>query len=68
VSENPIANISPDFLDKYFAMDPLQMSDQDMLVIVDELRRMRASWESDVKPTTRTKKLTTPIDLKAIGL
>ena len=40
-------------LDKYFSADPNGLSDQDLDVIVAELRRQRESWENGKQPSKR---------------
>lgn len=52
---NPISEASPNSLDYYFSLDPNDMSDQDIDTIVEEMRRMRDSWESDKPPAPRKK-------------
>jgi len=44
LSESPLAEASPRSLDEFFSRDPLDLSDQDLDVIVAELRRQRKQF------------------------
>ena len=67
---NPLAEANPLSLDEYFSRDPLGLSDQDIGIIVVELRRMRAHWvvaESQGK-TKAPKVPKAPGEKKAVDL
>jgi hypothetical protein len=49
---------SPTSLDELFSRDPLQLADQDLDIIVEELRRQRAAWETGQKAKPRETKQT----------
>jgi hypothetical protein len=60
---------SPQSLDELFSRDPLQLSDQDITVIVVELRRQREKWEATgAKSTDPAAKKVVPKSLSDIGL
>jgi hypothetical protein len=42
---SPLAEASPSSLDEYFSRNPRSMSDEDLRVIVKELRRQRERWK-----------------------
>jgi len=65
-----LGEANPSSLDEFFAKDPLQLTDQDLEVIVAELRRMREKFLSAGGPAAEkssTKKVT-PKSLSDIGL
>lgn len=41
---NPLAEATPDSLSELFSRDPLKLQDQDIGIIVSELRRERDRW------------------------
>lgn len=60
------ASALPEFnsasLDELFSRDPALIPDADMEVIVEELRRMRATWETGQKPKPRASKVKLSLD------
>lgn len=53
----PLAEADPKSLDYFFSMDPLDMKDTDLAVIVEEFRRQRAQWaENEAKAAAEGKK------------
>jgi hypothetical protein len=65
-------------LDELFSRDPLSLSDQDIVDIVQVLREQRAAWKLDASTSKRPKSATKAraeviglakdIDLKDLGL
>lgn len=56
---NPLNEATPDSLNEIFSRNPLELSDQEVLLGVEELRRMRSKWvlgeaKAGKKPTEKT--------------
>lgn len=65
-TQNPLEEADPKSLDYYFSMDPIDMKDSDIQVIVEELRRQRATWaENEAKAASGEKAKRAPAAPKA---
>jgi hypothetical protein len=61
---NPLDEAKPQSLDAIFSMDPLDLQDKDIAVIVAELRRQRVTWlAAEATGKTRAPKAAAPKDL-----
>lgn len=43
---SPLSEANPQALNEYFSKDALELTDQDIGVVVAELRRQRARWDT----------------------
>ena len=64
---NPITEANPSALDELFSRDPLGLADQDIDVIVGELRRLREAKDSG-QPMTKAKAPKAKVTLADLGL
>lgn len=68
----PLAEASPSSLDEYFSRNPRGMSDDDLRLIVRELRRQRERWKAaEAAGATRAPKAAKPkqaVSLADLGL
>lgn len=46
-STSPLTEAEPDSLDELMARDPMQLTEQNINVVVTALRKQRISWESE---------------------
>lgn len=55
VTQSPLAEVSPASIDELFSMDPLDMKDADIDLIVAHIRRERSTWETKSAATAAKK-------------
>lgn len=61
---SPLAEARPTSLDELFSRDPLDLQDQDISIIITELRKQRALWAAaEAQGKTRAPKGAAPTNL-----